>query len=277
MAGQPTDDSELALALARSLALKERFDPDAVLGAYVAWIRSKPFDIGETTRAALEAAAAAPAPEERRAAVRTHAHHHSQANGSLMRVSPLGILGAGRPAEAAAWAREDSALTHPNPVCQEACAAFVAAIATAIGGGADAQQIHAAALAQVASDVRPGAAEVRAALERAPVARPRDDHEHAGWVLVALQHAFHQLLREESFEEGLVNIIGGGGDTDTNAAIAGALLGAARGREAIPRRWRDAVLSCRPAAEAGARHPRPLRFWPVDALELAEALLVAAE
>jgi hypothetical protein len=153
----------------------------------------------------------------------------------------------------------------------------VAAIAVAIGGGADAQQIHAAALAQVASDVRPGAAEVRAALERAPGAPPRDDHEHAGWVLVALQHAFHQLLRASSFEDGLVNIIGGGGDTDTNAAIAGALLGAARGREAIPRPWRDAVLSCRPAAEAGARHPRPLRFWPVDALELAEAILVAAE
>ena len=35
------------------------------------------------------------------------------------------------------------------------------------------------------------------------------------------------------------------GDTDTNGAICGALLCAHEGREAIPRQWRNAVLSCR--------------------------------
>lgn len=37
-----------------------------------------------------------------------------------------------------------------------------------------------------------------------------------------------------------------GGDTDTNAAIAGALLGAVHGRDAIPSTWQRALLSCRP-------------------------------
>jgi ADP-ribosylglycohydrolase len=64
-----------------------------------------------------------------------------------------------------------------------------------------------------------------------------------------------------------------GGDTDTNAAIAGALLGAAYGREAIPRRWIFPVLACRPLAECGALRPRPIEYWPDDILELAEALL----
>lgn len=66
-----------------------------------------------------------------------------------------------------------------------------------------------------------------------------------------------------------------GGDTDTNAAIAGALLGALHGREGIPHRWIRALLSCRPIPETGARHPRPQALWPVDALQLAERLLVA--
>lgn len=66
-----------------------------------------------------------------------------------------------------------------------------------------------------------------------------------------------------------------GGDTDTNAAIAGALLGAVHGREAVPAQWRQMVLSCHPAEGAPAvRRPRPRAFWPVDALTLAERLLV---
>jgi ADP-ribosylglycohydrolase len=273
IAGQPTDDSELALSLARTLVSVGRFDPDAVLGAYVDWYRSGPFDIGGTTCAALGAAAHAP-PASRLAAVRDQAKHECQANGSLMRVSPLGILGARRPDEAAARARADSALTHPNPVCQEACAAFVAAITAAVGQGADARQAHAAALRTAAGD-RPGVAEVRATLERAAAKRPESYTTNEGWVLVALQNAFYQLLHAPSLDEALVDTVGQGGDTDTNGAIAGALLGAVQGREAIPLRWRSAVLTCRPIAAAGARQPRPIQFWPVDAMELAEALLAA--
>jgi hypothetical protein len=186
----------------------------------------------------------------------------------------LGIFGAGWPAEVSDWARADSGLTHPNPVCQEACAAYVAAIASAIGHGADAHQAHQAALRAVATN-QPGAVEARAALERAAVERPESYTRNEGWVLIALQNAFYQLLHAPSFEEALVDTVGQGGDTDTNGAIAGALLGAVLGREAIPPRWRRAVLSCRPIAAVGAHQPRPIQFWPVDAMELAEALLAA--
>ena len=65
-----------------------------------------------------------------------------------------------------------------------------------------------------------------------------------------------------------------GGDTDTNAAIAGALLGAVHGRDAIPPRRLRSILSCHPLPKSGTSHPRPVEFWPVDALQLAEKLLV---
>ena len=65
-----------------------------------------------------------------------------------------------------------------------------------------------------------------------------------------------------------------GGDTDTNAAIAGALLGAVHGMAQMPLQWTNQVLSCRPlAGREGVHHPRPMDFWPVDALALAERLL----
>jgi hypothetical protein len=65
-----------------------------------------------------------------------------------------------------------------------------------------------------------------------------------------------------------------GGDTDTNAAIAGALLGAAYGRHAVPNQWIEKLLSCRPkSGDSRVHRPRPECFWPVDALELARALI----
>jgi len=101
---------------------------------------------------------------------------------------------------------------------------------------------------------------------------PADFFTHPGWVLVALQNAFY-CLHELDFEEALVQSVGRGGDTDTNAAIAGALLGALYGREKIPSRWIYPILACRPLAEAGALRPRPMEYWPDDILEVAEALL----
>ena len=61
LAGQATDDSELALALARTLLETGRYDREAVAAAYGDWYASGPFDIGRTIRQALSAAAGAEA------------------------------------------------------------------------------------------------------------------------------------------------------------------------------------------------------------------------
>ena len=77
LAGQPTDDSEMALALARSLIRNGEFSLNDIRAAYVRWYESGPFDIGHTTRCGL---AGRPMTD-------------SQGNGALMRISPLGIFG----------------------------------------------------------------------------------------------------------------------------------------------------------------------------------------
>jgi ADP-ribosyl-[dinitrogen reductase] hydrolase len=82
-------------------------------------------------------------------------------------------------------------------------------------------------------------------------------------------------LHAPSLEAGIVTTIMQGGDTDTNGAIVGALLGAVYGRAAIPWQWRDRVLTCRPIQKfVGVKRPRPQPFWPIDALQLAERLLI---
>ena len=270
LAGQPTDDSELALALARALVGRDAYDANAVAEAYARWYASAPFDCGHTTGQALSAAARAG--RDKAAAARAAANTSSQANGSLMRVAPIGVW-ASDPAAAAQAAMADSTLTHPHPVCVAACGAFAAAIAVGVAGGSRTEMQHMAR--QIAATAGATAASVTAALDRAAALVPVDDfHTHEGWVLVALGNAFFHLAATPDPAEALVPTVGAGGDTDTNAAIAGALLGAAEGREAWPVHWTLPVLTCRSAAELGARRPRPDEYWPDDLIDLTEALLV---
>ena len=58
---------------------------------------------------------------------------------------------------------------------------------------------------------------------------------------MALHSAFYQLLHAADFRSALVDIVSSGGDTDTNAAIAGPLLALLFGVESIPRSWLVAV------------------------------------
>jgi ADP-ribosyl-[dinitrogen reductase] hydrolase len=255
IAGQPTDDSEMALALARAIAADGRYDAESARNAYRAWFATSPFDVGRTTAAALMGAPDAT----------------SQANGSLMRAAPLGVLAYALPVpDVARLARTDSALTHPHPVCGDATAAFVVAVAHAIRTGDGPGATYEAALrwAQEA----PADPSVIEALDLASVGAPICEGSQQGWVLIALQNAFYELLHAGTLEGGVVTTVQRGGDTDTNAAVVGALLGAVYGRGAVPHQWRQMVMSCH-THPGGARRPRPAAYWPADVMELAERLL----
>lgn len=267
IAGQPTDDSELALDLARTLVGVVDWSAEAVVEAYAGWLASRPFDVGGTTLQALAAALGAKSSKAK--AARAAASSDSQSNGALMRCAPIGLW-ARDPMEAAAAARTDAELTHPHPACQAASASFAAAIAAAIGGADRAAMLTAA---EAALDGLPDVG-LHAVLNRARGGEgPRDFLRQQGWVLIAWQNAFRHLAVGTSVEAALVETVAQGGDTDTNAAICGALLGAAVGRGGIPTRWAVPVLACRPAKELGALQVRPARYWPDDLPCLAEALL----
>jgi len=259
LAGQPTDDSEMALALARALLRVGTYDPGEARQAYGEWLRSEPFDCGNTVRTGLLGSP----------------NVASQANGALMRVSPLGIFGANHDLrQVAEWARQDAEITHPNPVCLQTNALFAMAVAHAVRTGCSPMELYEQVQAWAAE--MGALATVRDALAGAALAPPADYMRQQGWVLIAFRNAFWQLLHAPNLEEGVVDTVLRGGDTDTNACIAGALLGAVHGRDAAPGRWVSAILHCRPeAGRPGVHRPRPRPFWPTDALTLGAQLLLS--
>lgn len=154
--------------------------------------------------------------------------------------------------------------------------AFIAALGATIREGLNGEDAYDRSLAwqrshgtqQVVTDT----------LQRARHGPPSYNGKHQGWILVALQNAFYQALHAPTFEAGVVETVMGGGDTDTNTAVAGTLLGAIHGARSVPAQWREVVLTCRPQAGiAGIERPRPRAFWPVDGLTLAERLAVLGQ
>ena len=261
IAGQPTDDSEMALTLARVLIEFGRYDADEARKAYLMWLNSSPFDCGATVAAGL----------------RGHLNHESQANGALMRISPLAIFCCKLNQEQTSeFARQDAALTHPHPICLQTNSLFTMAIAEAVGQWTSEQQIY-EDIKEWAVAMKVEKPLMRAILDAADH-KPADYVHQQGWVLIAFQNALWQLLHAKSLEEGVVDTVMCGGDTDTNAAIAGTLLGALHGREALPKQWVDKVLNCRPQfGQPNVRHPRPECFWPIDALDIARCLVAGVE
>jgi ADP-ribosylglycohydrolase len=248
LAGQPTDDSELALALARSILAHGGYAAREAFEAYGTWLASSPFDCGLTMKAALTG----------------RPDLHSQANGSLMRASPLGILASAQePREAARLARLDAALTHPHPVCGDATAAFVVAVAHAVRTGDGSE----AALTRLSSG--PGPRQDR--WEALAMARTSCRRGRSARRLGIDRVVFYELLHARSVEEAVVATVRRG-VTPTPTPPWPALLGAVHGRKE-PRRGGPRCPR-RAAPEAG-RRPRPGDYWAVDALEIAERLLLA--
>jgi ADP-ribosyl-[dinitrogen reductase] hydrolase len=265
--GQITDDGELSLCLARSLAGAQAIDRDKIARAYVDWFNLAPFDCGNATGNAFG---------HHRARERGTAHlveeaarrsnMASKANGALMRSIGLGIWSWRLSAEDAAnAARDDARLSHPNPSCQHANAAYVVAVRHLILNVGDSGGAFRAASAALHDD---GAEEARSWLGEAETGPGPPYHPNAGFVRIAFTHAFRHLKAETPYVETLRETLAGGGDTDTNSCIVGGLLGALHGEDGVPERLRAAVLKC----DTTLGRPRPKFFSTRDAASLADRL-----
>jgi len=238
--GEPTDDVDLMLALLRSLVARRRFDQADVARRYLEWFEKGPKDVGNLTRSALENLRAGDAPEQASALAWEDSGRRAAGNGSVMCCAPIGLLHArrleGLPEDAAGASR----ITHCDPRCVGGCVAVATAVALLVRGGSDAGE----AIARAAEAGGAFSDDVRVSIERGVARRPEGiavDGADRGYVLRTVEIAFSALGTTANFEDGLVAVVARGGDTDTNGAVAGALLGARFGRRAIPQRWLDAL------------------------------------
>jgi ADP-ribosyl-[dinitrogen reductase] hydrolase len=226
--GEITDDTQMALCIARSLVERGAFDADDIAARFVAWRASQPKDIGNTTAHALEHLARGVPWQE--AGQRTHEamRPRDASNGSIMRCAPIALYARADPERNAQLSADASRITHANPLCVAASIALNAAIAALQNDPA----VDPLTVALAATDN----ATLRAALAAVPTRRPAD-LPASGYVLDTMQAAFWAVTQHPTLEEAIIAGVNLGQDSDTTGAVAGALAGARWGVAAIPDRW----------------------------------------
>ena len=237
--GTWTDDTAMAMNLWTSLIDHGgALDLGDVMDRHLAWLGSDPPDIGNQTRAALTLAWEGTA-DPARVVFERRGPEVSAGNGSVMYCAPLGIVRARQPELLVEEAPALSRLTHWDGRCQTACLAVTSAVAALVRGeAADAAVLN--GLAVVAD--REGGEELEFLVGEAGRARQIDGPD-MGFALFTAGIALQVAGEELDFEEGLRYVVGLGGDTDTNAAVAGALLGALHGIDAIPPDWLGTLVA----------------------------------
>ena len=232
--GSTTDDTALARNLMRSLAARGGFHPDDLMRRHVEWFRDDPPDVGTITGKVLRRVdRGEEAPAAARAIWDERGPEVSAGNGSVMYCAPLGLAYANRPGELGELAPALSALTHFDGRCRTAALAVTVCVASLVRGEA-AEDAARAALEAVA-DLE-GGEELEFLVEAVGASRPIDGPDQ-GFCLFTAAVALQALVRGGDYEAEARRVVALGGDTDTNAAVAGALLGARDGVQALPATW----------------------------------------
>ncbi|HYQ93079.1 MAG TPA: ADP-ribosyl-[dinitrogen reductase] hydrolase [Candidatus Competibacteraceae bacterium] len=224
--GQVTDDTGMALALGDCILERGEIDALAIAGAFDAWLRSKPVDVGHTIRRGI-------LHFRRTGATCVPENHFDAGNGACMRVLPVALATLGQPASCVqAACRTQTHVTHNNPLSDAGveCMAFM--IQAALRGASRLELLHGA---------------VKNLLTTHPLFRFRGRRRDnpSAYIVETLQAVFQALFDTNDFRDCLVEIVNRGGDADTTSAIAGMIAGALYGVNAIPDTWLqtlDAVI-----------------------------------
>jgi ADP-ribosylglycohydrolase len=242
--GEWTDDTAQAWVIADVAAtgvdLRSDDALDAIARGFADWYAGDPADVGTQTRAVLGLAGRTPTGASMaEAAQAVHERQgRSAGNGSLMRTGPVALAYLDDPEGLVEAASAISALTHYEDRARQACAVWCLMIRHAVRHGAF----------PTFDDVRPylpNAEYWAGLLSDAEQREPREFSNNA-WSVGALQAAWSAVVHtpvpadtpSRHLPDSLITAVRIGYDTDTVAAIAGALLGARWGFDAVPPEWR---------------------------------------
>ncbi|MFT0876345.1 ADP-ribosyl-[dinitrogen reductase] hydrolase [Rhodopseudomonas sp. G2_2311] len=215
--GQVTDDTEMALALGRSLIRCGGLELSDLCDEFAAWLKTGPVDVGSTCRRGI------------RRYITTGemqgAYFEGDAgNGAAMRILPLALATSGRPEQAEAWTIAQAHITHHHPLSDAAALALVKMLQTLLAGqGQTAARV-------IADDL----VHAHRIFGFTPYRGPA-----TAYVVDTLRTVLHYYFATGSLADCLIATVNQGDDADTTGALAGMLAGATYGLAAIPKRWLD--------------------------------------
>jgi len=245
------DDAAMALLLGESLLASKGFDANDVAKRWVKWMKVDGRGIGITTKRALTLIDRGKEPFEAGRLANQENPGRSAGNGCVMRCVPVALRYHDDPDRLIRVSTQQAAITHSDERCTWGAAAVNLAARELLHGNI----YFIDEVVHRIGDRAPRA--LREAIHRVPRERESDlpiaRAGEAGYVVHCVEIAFWFAMHDRSLEEALIALAQAGGDTDTNAAVAGALLGARYGDVALPPRWIDRITGVQGIAQLAER------------------------
>ncbi len=230
------DDVAQAIELAESLLAAGIFEPDDYLRRLIRWMEESGRGIGIQTHRVLTLAQAGGRGSEAARAVWESSGRRAAGNGAVMRCAPVALRWRRDPIRLIEDAGHSARVTHYDPRCVWSSVAICATIVHGLAGShwtlhelADGLE-RVGAPAEIAEATRKAAVADLAGLEL-------DERSSMGYTVRTMTAGLWAFLNAGEFEETVRVVINAGGDTDTNGAVVGAVLGARFGTAAIPEGW----------------------------------------
>jgi ADP-ribosylglycohydrolase len=241
------DDIAQTMLLAEALLAQPELDLDDLGARFLQWSRENGRGMGMLTREVMAGLARGQSPLEAARAAWESSGWSSAGNGALMRCAPVALARRGSGNDLVRTARAGALVTHYDPRCEWSVVALTVALCFALADKVlDLGEL--AGTLQKVEGAHSGDAAVEQVVEaiRAVPTASLDDLElddpmDMGYTLKAMQVGLWCLDQDGDFASRVSEVVGFGGDTDTNAAVAGAVLGARHGASGIPEGWRNAV------------------------------------
>lgn len=241
--GQYTDDTLMSIALASSLIEHQGYDVEDVAKQYLAWMESgNTRGIGGTTAQALTRLKLGATAYESGVSL-TPDGKPCGGNGTAMRASPIGLVYRRDLPKLMEIAITDAVITHKSLEPK------VGSVAVALGTALLAERFVSPKelLGEVASVLSDSIVTDKIRQAMFFIEQGTDPVEALakigtnGYVPETVGAAFYCIGATESFQDAVIMAVRGGGDTDTTAAIVGAMAGTWYGLDAIPSEYKDNV------------------------------------
>lgn len=248
--GQWTDDTGMALALTHSLidngaSWFPGYRPERTADYYLEWYKGPTFrGAGQTTRRALENLKNGMPWYE-------SGELGALGNGTAMRIAPLGVFYKDEPSKLIKAAKLDAIITHDSHEAQQGSIAIALAVSLLLNGVKKEEILESIRRVIEPSRLLDNLNLIATNKTIHDTIKNKDyditlDRKGGNRVISqlilgnkytsieAVARAFYVFVATRSFPEAMELAIRGGGDTDTVAAMVGALCGAYYGLEGIP-------------------------------------------
>lgn len=234
--GDWTDDTDMMLCIANAVIKDNGVYLSSIAQQFKDWFKGEPMGIGKHTFKILMFGDYVDHPFEVSKKVWELSRCNSAANGALMRTSIVGLF----PDNVEQSAEDICKLTHYDPRCIGSCVIISCLIHSLVFGNNIPTYNQ---MIEIGKKYDSRIEEyIKLSLHNDIKKLDLQNNISRGYTLKTLSAALWAYWHVESFQEGLLEIVRAGGDADTNAAVACAVLGAKFGFQTIPQEYINGLI-----------------------------------